>query len=107
MHLVPSEVEFATEGDVKELLSCEVGSIGPVKLHLDLKVIADHSIASIVNGICGANEDGFHLINVNPERDFAVDRYVDFVSSSKEIHLQMVTEQLSLLKELNLDIYSN
>ncbi len=60
-----------------QLLSCGVGSIGPVKLPLDLKVIADHSIASIVNGVCGANEDGFHLTNVNPERDFAVDRYED------------------------------
>jgi prolyl-tRNA synthetase len=70
-------VEFAHEGDVKELLSCEVGSIGPVKLPLDLKVIADHSVASIVNGVCGANEDGFHLSNVNPERDFAIDRYED------------------------------
>ncbi|MBO0585748.1 proline--tRNA ligase [Sporosarcina sp. E16_8] len=72
-----SEVEFAAEGDVTELLSCGVGSIGPLKLPLDLKVIADHSIASIVNGVCGANEDGFHLTNVNPERDFAVDRYED------------------------------
>ncbi|WP_186671210.1 proline--tRNA ligase [Sporosarcina sp. BP05] len=72
-----SEVEFAAEVDVTALLSCGVGSIGPVKLPLDLKVIADHSIASIVNGVCGANEDGFHLTNVNPERDFAVDRYED------------------------------
>lgn len=72
-----SEVEFAAEGDVTELLSCGVGSIGPVKLPLDLKVIADHSVASIVNAVCGANEDGFHLTNVNPERDFAVDRYED------------------------------
>ena len=72
-----SEVEFAYEGDVYELLSCEVGSIGPVKLPVGLKVIADHAVASIVNGVCGANEDGFHLTNVNPERDFAVDRYED------------------------------
>ncbi|MER2089127.1 proline--tRNA ligase [Sporosarcina sp. JAI121] len=72
-----SEVEFAYEGDVTKLLSCEVGSIGPVKLPIDLKVIADHSVASVVNGVCGANEDGFHLTNVNPERDFAVDRYED------------------------------
>jgi len=72
-----SEIELATEGDVTELLSCGVGSIGPVKLPLDLKVIADHSIASIVNGVCGANEDGFHLTNVNPERDFAVNSYED------------------------------
>lgn len=70
-------VELAHEADVLELLSCHVGSIGPVKLPVGLKVIADHAVASIVNGICGANEDGFHLTNVNPERDFAVDRYED------------------------------
>lgn len=70
-------VEFAYEGDVFELLSCEVGSIGPVKLPVGVKVIADHAIASIVNGIAGANEDGYHLVNVNPERDFAIDVYAD------------------------------
>lgn len=72
-----SEIEFAFEGDVFELLSCEVGSIGPVKLPVGLKVIADHAVASVVNGVCGANENGFHLTNVNPERDFAVDCYED------------------------------
>jgi len=72
-----TEVEFAYEGDVRELLSCEVGSIGPVKLPVGVKVIADNAVASIVNGVTGANEDGYHLINVNPERDFAVDKYAD------------------------------
>lgn len=72
-----TNIEFAHESDVLELLTCAVGSIGPVKLPIGLKVVADHAIASIVNGVCGANEDGFHLTNVNPERDFAVDRYED------------------------------
>ena len=70
-------VEFAYEGDVLELLSCEVGSIGPVKLPVGVRVIADNAVASIVNGVTGANEDGYHLVNVNPERDFAVDKYAD------------------------------
>jgi prolyl-tRNA synthetase len=72
-----SVVEFADEAEVLELISCEVGSIGPVKLPIDVKVIADNAVASIINGVCGANEDGFHLLNVNPERDFAIDRYAD------------------------------
>jgi prolyl-tRNA synthetase len=72
-----TSVEFAYEGDIYELLSCEVGSIGPVKLPVGVKVIADNAVAAIVNGVAGANEDGFHLINVNPERDFAVDKYLD------------------------------
>ena len=31
----------------------------------------------IVNGVCGANEENMHYINVNPERDFPVDTYAD------------------------------
>ena len=72
-----TSVEFAYEGDVHELLSCEVGSVGPVKLPIGVKVIADYAVASVVNGITGANEDGFHFINANPERDFGVDDYMD------------------------------
>ena len=43
------------------MLSCKVGSIGPVKLPLDLKVYADYAVEKVVNGVCGANEDGLHL----------------------------------------------
>ncbi|EPD52714.1 prolyl-tRNA synthetase [Paenisporosarcina sp. HGH0030] len=70
-------VEFASEEEVQNLLQCEVGSLGPVKIPLGVKVIADHAVASIRNGVCGANVAGFHLTNVNPERDFAVDQYED------------------------------
>ncbi len=70
-------VELASEAAIQELLGCGVGSIGPVKLPVEVKVVADHAIKSIRNGIAGANEDGFHLVNVNPERDFAVNDYLD------------------------------
>lgn len=72
-----NELDLATESEIEEILSCKAGSIGPVKLPLDLKVYADHAVEKVVNGVCGANEDGSHLVNVNPERDFAVERYFD------------------------------
>ncbi|MDD1501266.1 proline--tRNA ligase [Lysinibacillus sp. CNPSo 3705] len=70
-------VELASEAAIRDLLGCGVGSIGPVKLPVDVKVVADNAIKSIRNGVAGANEDGFHLVNVNPERDFAVNEYLD------------------------------
>jgi len=70
-------VELASEEAIRNLLGCGVGSIGPVKLPVDVKVVADNAIQSIRNGVAGANEDGFHLVNVNPERDFAVNKYLD------------------------------
>ncbi|KOS62695.1 proline--tRNA ligase [Lysinibacillus agricola] len=70
-------VELASEAAIRDLLGCGIGSIGPVKLPVDVKVVADNAIKSIRNGVAGANEDGFHLVNVNPERDFAVNEYLD------------------------------
>jgi prolyl-tRNA synthetase len=70
-------VELAEEAAIKELIGAAPGSIGPVKLPLNVKVIADNAIKSIRNGVAGANEDGFHFINVNPERDFAINSYED------------------------------
>lgn len=70
-------VEFATEEEIQTLLKCEVGSLGPVNLPDGVKVIADHAVAAIRNGVSGANVAGFHLVNVNPERDFLVNQYED------------------------------
>lgn len=72
-----NSVELADEAAIKELLGCAPGSIGPVKLPVSVKVIADNAIKSVRNGVAGANEDGYHLLNVNPERDFAISSYED------------------------------
>ena len=72
-----TSVELAEEKAIIDLLGAAPGSIGPVKLPINVKVIADKAIKSIRNGVAGANEDGFHLLNVNPERDFAISSYED------------------------------
>lgn len=69
-------VELAEAGETKEVLGCSVGSLGPVGVS-GIEVIADHAVKAIVNGVCGANEEDYHYINVNPERDFQVSRYED------------------------------
>lgn len=70
-------VEMAEEEEIRNVLGCGVGSIGPIKLPVDMKVIADNAIRSMRNAVAGANEDGFHYSNVNPERDFAINAYED------------------------------
>ncbi|MEZ7171434.1 proline--tRNA ligase [Sporosarcina sp. OR05] len=71
------DLSFATAQEIESLIGCKVGFIGPVKLPIDMKVYADYSVANLVNVVCGANEEGYHLINVNPERDFAIDQFID------------------------------
>ncbi|AOV08237.1 proline--tRNA ligase [Sporosarcina ureilytica] len=75
--IAAQSVELAEEEAVKTLLSCEPGSIGPVQLPVGVKIVADFAVAAIVNGVAGANEDDYHLLNVNPEKDFAVNQYAD------------------------------
>lgn len=70
-------IDMATPEDVRELLSCDIGSIGPVGLPAGVRVFADNAVKSIVNGVAGANEDGVHLKNVTPDEDFTVEAYGD------------------------------
>lgn len=73
------EVREATEEEAFELLGAHVGSLGPVLENKpeNLKIVADKYIEQMVNSVVGANEDGFHLKNVNVERDFTIDEYAD------------------------------
>lgn len=70
------EVVLATPEETKEVLGCTIGSLGPIGVE-NVKVMADHAVEYVVNGVCGANEEGFHYVNVNPGRDFNVERYED------------------------------
>ncbi|MCA1059132.1 proline--tRNA ligase [Rossellomorea aquimaris] len=68
-------VELASAEETKEVIGCEIGSIGPCSLNL--KIVADTAVKYVRNGVSGANEPGFHFKNVNPERDFSVSEYAD------------------------------
>lgn len=72
-----SVVELASPEDVQRLMNCTFGSLGPIGVSDELEIIADHAVAAIVNGSCGANEEGYHYVNVNPGRDFTVSQYAD------------------------------
>ncbi|SFM31654.1 prolyl-tRNA synthetase [Gracilibacillus orientalis] len=72
-----THVELASEKETKQLLNTKVGSIGPVHVPKDLEVVADHAVAAIRNGYCGANENDKHYQNVNPDRDFNASSYQD------------------------------
>lgn len=69
---------LAPPEEVGERLSLPVGYVGPCGLaEKKVRVVADLRIQAMANAVCGANEEGYHLINVNPGRDFAVDEYLD------------------------------
>ena len=72
------ELELATEKDAEKYLNAHPGSLGPVGVGEEVKILADNYVKVLVNMACGANEDGYHYINANIDRDFRVDQFGDF-----------------------------
>ncbi|MEH7387908.1 proline--tRNA ligase [Bacillus sp. JJ1521] len=75
--LEATNVELASTEDTERIMGCTVGSLGPINVTKEITVIADHAVVSVVNGVCGANEENYHFVNVNPDRDFAGIQYED------------------------------
>lgn len=69
-----SEFQMASEEDILQKTGTAPGYIGPVGL--ETRVIADQTVMSMSNFVCGANEEGFHLTHVNFDRDLKIPNHV-------------------------------
>ncbi len=66
---------FASDEEIANTLNTTPGSIGPV--NMPIKVVFDRQAALMSNFSCGANETGFHYINVNIGRDLPEPEVLD------------------------------
>lgn len=64
---VANPLEMATEEEINAFTGAHTGSLGPV----DFKgtILVDRTADKMANFACGANKTGYHLINVNWDRD--------------------------------------
>ncbi|MBC1725472.1 proline--tRNA ligase [Listeria seeligeri] len=72
-----TNVELVDPAVAVELLGANFGSLGPIGVPENVRIFADNAVKDLVNAVAGANEDCFHYINVNPNRDFEVASYFD------------------------------
>jgi len=72
---IASPLTMAEEEKVKAVCGAGFGSLGPHKI--SVRVIADHAAAHLSDFSCGANREGYHLINVNWERDLPLPEIAD------------------------------
>jgi len=70
------ELTMAPNEVIQKYLNSPAGYVGPVGVK-NIRMIVDREVPLITNGICGANKDQYHLINVNPGRDFSIEECVD------------------------------
>ncbi len=71
-----ARLELATPAVIQALTGAEVGFAGPHSLKgtpgADFRLIVDQAVSVMQNGATGGNRTDYHVINVNPGRDFAV-----------------------------------
>tara|TARA_R110000787_G_scaffold744_4_gene2682 strand:- start:1696 stop:3414 length:1719 start_codon:yes stop_codon:yes gene_type:complete len=72
---VASPLSFASVEQVQTALGCQIGSLGPI--NLPIPVITDRSAAHLVDFVCGANKDDWHLRGVNWDRDCSTGTIAD------------------------------
>jgi prolyl-tRNA synthetase len=67
-----SNFRFATEDEIRANLNgCPPGFIGPVDVGANVRVIADRTVATMSDFVCGANKPKYHLSGVNFGRDLS------------------------------------
>lgn len=64
-----AELRLATEEEIRAHLGASPGFLGPVAPKQPITVVADRTVAAMADFVVGANEDGFHLADVNFGRD--------------------------------------
>ncbi|MGB9772202.1 MAG: proline--tRNA ligase [Candidatus Kapaibacteriota bacterium] len=67
----------ATPEELLDFTGANAGSIGPVNLKAKIKIVADNLLKDANCLVSGANEDGFHLKNIDLLRDCKIDAYYD------------------------------
>jgi len=70
-------LRLASDSLVEEKVGVLPGYVGPVGLPEEISLLADYSVLTRNNWICGANREGMHNLNVNLERDFKVVNLTD------------------------------
>jgi len=71
-----ANIAMADEKAIQKITGGPLGFSGPVGLK-GVTIIADYSVENVANAVVGANKKDKHLLNVNINRDFKVDKSVD------------------------------
>lgn len=77
-HYDAADVRLASDDEIKSVAGVCAGFVGPIQLKAkDVDIIADNWVQDVADGVVGANETDYHLIHVQPGRDFQVTAYID------------------------------
>ncbi len=74
-----SELELATEEQIREWTGAPMGFAGPIGLKIQT-VFADRLLSQGTDWVTGANQDDAHYMHVDLDRDVKVEKHLDMVN---------------------------
>ena len=75
--LSATAVYLAPDAEIERVTGAPLGFAGPVGLPAAVEVVADLEVMGVRDGATGANRRDYHLVGVNPGRDFTPARVED------------------------------
>lgn len=102
-----SSLRPATDEEIIEQFGATPGFAGPIDLPENVQIIVDYHVKNSINTVIGANKEGYHFININPDRDFDQFEYADLRTVEEGDPAPTDEGNLSLNVELKLVISLN
>ena len=73
--LIAEPLQMASDAQIEQVFGAPAGFIGPVGINAP--IVADHAALAMADFVCGANQNGWHLQQVNWERDLPLPQAAD------------------------------
>lgn len=97
-----NNIRPATNEELIKFIGASHGSIGPVNLKNNIKIIADLLLKDANGMVSGANKDGYHLKNIDLKRDTTISDFFD-LRTIKEGELSIIDNKpLRIVKAIEL-----
>lgn len=72
-----NKLYLASSEEIHQQFGLPVGFVGPIGLGSEIKIFGDNLVKEMHQAVVGANQEGYHFINVEPLRDFLEVIYSD------------------------------
>ncbi|NLY75619.1 MAG: proline--tRNA ligase [Firmicutes bacterium] len=72
-----NKLYLASPEEIHQQFGLPVGFVGPIGLIPEIKIFGDNLVKEMHQAVVGANQEGYHFINVEPSRDFPAITYAD------------------------------
>ncbi len=92
----------ATADELFDITGANHGSIGPINLKTKITVIADNLLKGANGLVSGANKDGYHLKNIDFDRDCKIDEFHDLRTVIEGEACPNCGEKLRVVKAIEL-----